>query len=276
MIETILLPSDFSATATNAGSYALELSKQLGTKKIVVYHSYQTFDATEPMQDYGQVIDTETGRQESAASLNTFIAALRSKASEGLEIEAYHSYAELTAAVDEVAKTTGAQLVVMGITGGGKLKETVIGSNSVTVAKNGNTPVIIVPTDTSYNKIETVLLVSDLKDIEETTPASAIKSVLDSTNAKLLVLNITANPDEAAASNEKHKLDEIFQAYNPAYSFVTNSNFEDAVDGFVAEKGIDLVIVVPKKHGIFDSIFSTNHTKTLAFHSKVPLMAAHK
>ncbi len=276
MIDTILLPSNFSATATHAGFYALELAKQLGTKKIVVYHTYETADVTEPMQDYGQVISTEPFRQESLAKLNTFIETLRSKATNDITIEAYHSYADLTSAVNEIASIVGAQLVVMGIAGGSKLKETVVGSHSVTVAKHANTPVIIVPTNADYKKIEEVLLVSDLKEIEETNPVSTIKSFLDATQAKLLVLNVTAHPEEAAASNEKHKLDELYQGYNPEYHFVTNPDFNEAVDTFVADKGVDLVIVVPKKHGIFESIFTTNHTKTLAFHSKVPLMAAHK
>jgi nucleotide-binding universal stress UspA family protein len=276
MIETILLPADFSATATNAGMYALELGKQLGTKKIVVYHTYETIDITEPMQDYGQVIDTETGRQDSTEKLNEFVALLRSKTNGSIEIEAYHSYADLTVAVNEIARSTGAQLIVMGITGGGKLKETVVGSHSVTVAKHTNTPVIIVPTSAGYQNIGTVLLVSDLKEVQETTPVATIKSLLDSTKAKLFVLNVTAHPDEAAASNEKHKLDALLEGYNPDYHFVTNPDFNDAVDHFVSEKAVDLVIVVPKQHGIFESIFTVNHTKTLAFHSKVPLMAAHK
>ena len=276
MIETILLPSDFSATAMNSGLYALELAQQLGTKKIVVYHTYETAHATEAMQDYNQVIVTEPFRQESAEKLAAFIADLRSKATAGIEIEAYHSYADLTEAVNEIAATTGAQLIVMGITGGGKLKETVVGSHSVDVAKHANTPVVIVPTGTRYKSIEKILLVSDLKEVAETTPASTIQSFLDSTKAQLLVLNVTAHPDEAAGSNEKHKLDVMFEGYKPDYNFVTNPDFEEAVESFVAEKSVDLVIVVPKKHGIFDSIFAVNHTKALAFHSKIPLLAAHK
>lgn len=34
MIQTILLPTDFSVTATNAGLYAVELAKQIGAKKL--------------------------------------------------------------------------------------------------------------------------------------------------------------------------------------------------------------------------------------------------
>ncbi|MBW7952968.1 MAG: universal stress protein, partial [Chitinophagaceae bacterium] len=48
MIETILLPSDFSATATNAGLYAIELANQIGAKKVVVYHTYEAASVSEP------------------------------------------------------------------------------------------------------------------------------------------------------------------------------------------------------------------------------------
>ena len=112
--------------------------------------------------------------------------------------------------------------------------------------------------------------------MEETTPVSSIKNFLDSAKAALHVLNISAHPDEAEASNKKHVLENLLQGCNTEYHFVTNADFNDAVDRFVAENQMDLVIMASKKQGIFESIFTTHHTKKLAFHSKFPLMAANK
>lgn len=58
MIQTILLPTDFSVTATNAGLYTVALANQIGAKKIVVYHSYDAASASEPFKDYTQKIVT--------------------------------------------------------------------------------------------------------------------------------------------------------------------------------------------------------------------------
>ncbi|MBX2931490.1 MAG: universal stress protein [Chitinophagaceae bacterium] len=273
MIQTILLPTDFSVTATNAGLYAVELAKQIGAKRIVVYHSYDAASVSEPFKDYTQKIVTEPFRQKSAAQLNEYVAFLSSKKSYSVEIEAYHSHADLTVAVNELVKTTGAELIVMGITGGGKVKEALIGSHSISVAKKSDIPVIIVPTEYSFTTIEDILFVSDLKDVENTTPVDSIKDILNVTKAKLHILHVTDNTEKAENSEDKHTLEKLFSDYRPDFHFMNNPDFVGAVDFFVKDKKIEIVIVVPKKHGLLESIFSTSYTKTLAFRGKTPLMA---
>jgi nucleotide-binding universal stress UspA family protein len=273
MIQTILLPTDFSVTATNAGLYAVELAKQIGAKKIVVYHTYDAASVSEPFKDYQQKIVTEPFRQKSAAQLNEYISFLSAKKSFGVEIEAYHSHADLTVALNDLVKTTGAELIVMGITGGGKIKEALIGSHSISVAKKSDIPVIIVPTEYSFTTVEDILFVSDLKDIEETTPVDAIKDVLKATNAKLHILHVTDNTEKAESSEEKQQLTAMFNEYTPDFHVMNNPDFVGAVDFFVKDRKIEIVIVVPKKHGLLENIFSTSYTKTLAFRGKTPLMA---
>ena len=274
MISSILLPTDFSQNANHAGFYAIELANQIGATKIVVYHTYDVASATVPMEDYSQKIVSEPFRQESLNKLEQLVALLRTKTDNKIIIEAYQSYATLTDAVNEVASIVQADLIVMGISAGSKLKEVVVGSHSLAVAKHTNIPVLIVPTDAAYKNIQKVLLVSDLKDVETTIPSNAINVLLSASKAQLSVLHITENTNDQHTI-EKEQLNHIFANHLPEYYFVQNNDFTAAVDEFVAANQIDLVIVVPKKHGIFKSIFNVNHTKTLAFHSKVPLVVAH-
>ena len=274
MINTILLATNFSQNANHAGFYAIELAKQIGATKIVVYHTYNVASISEPMLDYSQQLATEPFRQESISNLEQLVALLRTKTDHKIIIEAHQSYATLTDAVNEIANITEANLIVMGISGGSKLKEVVVGSHSLAVAKHTNIPVLIVPTDAAYKNIQKVLLVSDLKDVETTIPSNAINILLSASKAQLSVLHITENTNDQHTI-EKEQLNHIFANHLPEYHFVQNNDFTAAVDEFVAANQIDLVIVVPKKHGIFKSIFNVNHTKTLAFHSKVPLVVAH-
>ena len=39
-MRTILVPTDFSATAQNSAFYALGLAKELGASKLVLYNAY--------------------------------------------------------------------------------------------------------------------------------------------------------------------------------------------------------------------------------------------
>jgi nucleotide-binding universal stress UspA family protein len=54
------------------------------------------------------------------------------------------------------------------------------------------------------------------------------------------------------------------------------NDFYEAIEQFSKDKNIDVIIIMPKSHSFIDSIFSSSHTKKLAFHSSVPILAAHQ
>ena len=71
-------------------------------------------------------------------------------------------------------------------------------------------------------------------------------------------------------------LDTILYGYKPEYLFENNNNFVEAVNIVALEKMIDLIITIPKKHGLFEGLFHTSATKKLAYHSHVPIMVIHE
>ncbi|HPH23610.1 MAG TPA: universal stress protein, partial [Chitinophagaceae bacterium] len=79
----------------------------------------------------------------SATKLHEFTKMLQEKVLGSVEIEGYHSYAELPDAIMNLKETTGAQLIVMGITGGNAVKEVFVGSNSVKLARKSPIPASI-------------------------------------------------------------------------------------------------------------------------------------
>jgi hypothetical protein len=44
----------------------------------------------------------------------------------------------------------------------------------------------------------------------------------------------------------------------------------------VQDKNIDIIINVPRNHSFYDSVFKSSATKKLAFHSSIPVLAAHE
>jgi nucleotide-binding universal stress UspA family protein len=61
----------------------------------------------------------------------------------------------------------------------------------------------------------------------------------------------------------------------PSYHVVHQASFTDGVTDFVEQHQADWVIVIPKDHGFFSSLFATSHTTRLAFHSQIPVLAIH-
>lgn len=275
-MKTILLPTDFSVTAKNAANYAIALSKQIGVSKIVLYNAYQAPVAVDPSLPVMQLLNMEEIKKISDDGMKSFKHELSSADGIELEVETINEFAILHNSIDEVCTKCNADLIVMGITGGGGLEEVLIGSNTINVVNHTKVPVLIVPADCVYKPVEEVLLVCDYKKIKESIPEQSLKKVLDVLRAKLFVLNIGHNKSFTSDNMpEAFVLDELLSDYTPEYHHVESKEFSEAINEFVDKNQVDIIITIPKKHGFFESIFKRSHTKQLAFHTHVPLLCMH-
>jgi nucleotide-binding universal stress UspA family protein len=277
-MQTILVPTDFSATARNAARYAIALAEQFKAKKIILYNAYQVPVSTDPTMPTLQLFTLEDIKKVSEEGLAHFKGELLPFVKEGIALETISEFNVLEEGIEELTERTQTDVIVMGITGGDKVEEVLIGSNTISVAKHAKVPVIIVPAGCSFSPIKEVVLACDFKKVVETTPVQPIKDLLDQTGARLFVLNVgnEKQPVSADASFESLMLDTLLEGYHPQYHFLESKDFTEAINQFAQLHQVDLIITIPKKHGWFDGLFKRSHTKMLAFHSHVPLMIVHE
>ena len=275
-MKTILVPIDFSATATNASNYALALAKQYGINRIVLYNAYQAPVSVDPMVPTVQLLDIDLMKKSSQEGLTQAKKALEQLSSNGIQIDTFSEYNILTGGINELCAAVSADLVVIGITGGGAVTETLIGSNAVSVSQHSKLPVIIVPPNAVFKKINKLVLACDFEQVEETTPIKPLSQLLEITGAELHVLHVNTPSNKVIDhSFENMILDRMLKGFSPTYHFIENESFTVGINLFAEKNDIDLIITMPKKHGFFDSLFKRSHTKKLAFHSYLPLMVMH-
>lgn len=277
-MNTILVPTDFSPAARNAAMYAINLAKQLKSKRIVLYNAYQTPLITDANMAIVDAVDIDELKKASEENLESFKLTIKAFGDKETELHTVSEYGTLTLDINEVCQNYQVDIIVMGVTGIGKIAESLIGSFAVDVSRKAKVPVIIVPPGATYTNIKEVMLACDFSKVVETTPVGAIKKILDETKAKLFVVNIDHNNKHFNAETpfESLMLDTLLQGYNPEYHFLDNEDFVEAINKFALEKEVDLIITIPKKIGWFDALFHKSHTKALAFHSHVPLMVVHE
>lgn len=281
-MKTILVPTDYSATAENAALYAIHLASQLQVKKIILYNAFQappviTETAAMPTTAL-PFFDVEDLRDISNTGMQRFKDSIQSFCPPGITIEQQTEFAALENDINEVCKNTDADLIVMGITATSKIEEVLIGSTAVSVVKNTKVPVIIVPSETPYTSIKNVMLACDYKKVVETTPLQPIKNILDATKAALYIVNVYENEKEITSNKtyQQELLHSLLKEYNPRFHFVYNENFITGINAFAEANNIDLIITIPKRHHFFEGLFKESHTKKLAFHSHIPLLYIHE
>ena len=277
-MKIILVPTDFSDVAKNAAIYAIQLGNQLNAEKIILYNAYQAPIVTEPTMPVVQMIDMDTLKKISEEGLEHFKTSIESFCPEGIGLETLSEFAILSSNIEDICERTNADAVVMGTTGGNRLEEIFIGSTALSVLHHTKVPVIIIPPGAKFSEIKEIVLACDFSKVAEKTPMGPITRMLDESNAKLFVLNIDHNEKhfDTDTPYEAFTLNNLLKKYNPEYHFLDDPDFIHGINDFVEKYEVDMIITIPKKHGLFEGLFKRSHTKQLAFHSHVPLMCIHE
>jgi nucleotide-binding universal stress UspA family protein len=275
-MKKFLVPTDFSDTSKNAARYAVQLATQVPGANIILYNVYDKIAAG---SDGTPLTESETDRR-----------TILNQALKNLEIELHEESAvkidfvaeEGNSLVDNISRYVryhGIDMVIMGITGATRLEQIFMGSNTLNMVNEAICPVLIVPPNATFRKIENVMLASDFKDVKMSTPITLMINVLNMFKPNLHIVNVDSEHYVELTEDykfERAKLELMFRDFNPQFSFIRMFDFLDAISSFTADRNIDLIMTIPKRHSFLTSFFKTSHTKKLAYHSHVPIVAIHE
>jgi nucleotide-binding universal stress UspA family protein len=276
-MKTFIVPTDFSDTSKNAAMYAVQLVSEVKDARIILYH---VFDKIFSGADGSPLTDEPTARRK------IMELALKSMKTEMLlraeDIDISYVAEEENSFIDSLkrfAQANQADLIIIGITGTSRMEQIVMGSNTLNIVHRNICPVMIVPPDAHFKGIKRLLYACDFKDVEKTTPVATLKAMLDLFGSEIFVVNVSeGNVKETVElyNEQKSRLKAILEGYKSEFFFVKNHDFTDAINQFAADKNIDLILTVPKKHSFLTKIFASTHTKKLVYHCHVPIVAVPK
>lgn len=275
-MKTIIVPTDFSETAYNAARYAIGLAEQTGASRILLYHAYELIVPIPDLPTAVPMVNMDDLKAASIDGLEKMKSLLSPALPAGVTLDFRADNHLLAANIDQVCKDEQADLIIMGITGGSQLEEILVGSNTVDVVKNSNFPVIVVPTQASFRPIRKIVFACDLRKVAKTTRKDVLHMVLDIFKPELHVLNIQKEGREHIHPEENQELDNMLHNYNPQYHFVDHPNTVEGITAFAEKEAADLLLIIPKKHGLFDSIFKRSTTSRIAFNTHIPLLSIHE
>jgi K+-sensing histidine kinase KdpD len=167
----------------------------------------------------------------------------------------------------------------MGTQGSGAIERVLFGSNTVAAMKHLSWPLIVVPAEAKYTRIRKIGLACDMKDVTDATPIQEIRSLTKEFGATLDVIHINTGDDNKYGPeivSESGLLQELLYELNPKYHFLDHDNIEEGLSSFAETNKLDLLIVVPKKHKVIQSLFHKSHAKKLVLHTHLPVMAVHE
>lgn len=261
-MHRVIIPVDFSETSLNAARYAAQMLAGKKDAVAILYNNYEDPADNDITLNFLTTLKNE----------------LIKAGVENVELE-HEMGGDLIDNIARLAHTIRATLVVMGIAGKSTMQQAMFGSNTLKLVDRNLYPVMIVPPDAKYKGINNVAFASDFKRIEETTPAELINAVLEMFNPMLHIVNISkehyvALTEEIQQGKESFR--KMFGEWKLEFYFIGREDFMEAIDNFVTDYSIDVLITIPRHQSNASSLFKSTHTKRLAFHSHIPILAAHE
>lgn len=280
-MEHIIVPTDFSSVSANAVDYAVGLAKQFSAKITLlhvyaphktdfeVYHNYLDYDNS------GKIVLTK----------NSFAHEKLKKARRDL-IEKHgelmiECVAETGTPYDVIMRSASEQnadLIVMGMAGeSSKLKEHLITSMPVKIARNHHIPTFIIPEQVKYNAIQKISFACDLRKTEETGLAYTAKLFTKAFGAELEVVNIEKPEEEPSIEKSitNFFIEEALENIRHTTIHISGYDVAGELYDYFQTFKTDVIMVSPRRHNAWYYLFNHSITKQLASHSGLPILAIH-
>lgn len=275
-MKTLLICTDFSASAKHAARYGCMLASHYKFRHIVLLHAYQTMVPTTvlPLENtpYKDSYDV------SLRQLKDLQKELSGSTDNDIIIRTRLEAVSLGESINDICKEEEADMVVMGITGKSKFEKLFVGSNAVTVSQTSKYPVLIVPAEAPIEPIRSILFACDLNEVTATIPLDSLDKILAFFYAPLFVVNVDNKNRHFSPQTpeEMYHLHHIFDKYRPQYAFIDREDITSGIIDYAEKNYISLIITVRRNYNFIQQLFHRSKTEKLIYQSIIPLLILHE
>lgn len=275
-MRTIVVPVDFSTVSNNAAHYAAAFAASTNASLSLLHVCVPPMiiaEAPVPLITQGELIAEAEAKMEKLE--NTLSEETDGQVKVYSEIRAGGIMHEIKSFCNDRKPYA----VVIGTHSADKLERMIFGSTTLAAIKKLDWPLIVVPAEAKFRTIHSIGLACDFKQVLETAPVEEIRNIVKDLKAELHVLYINDTEKEVYSPEliqESAQLQELLGDLNPKYHFVEHANIDEGLSEYADKYMLDLLIIVPKRHGLLDRIFGHSHTRELTLHTHVPLLAVHE
>lgn len=264
-MNTIIVPTDFSAAAESATAYAARLAQQLQAS-VLLLHVYQL---PVPMTDYPVLTVTHEDLKKGAdEGLDRAAAEARNRHA-GITFETESRLGDIATEIEEACKERNAFTLVAGTKDLSGFERFLFGDTTTSLIKNSSYPVITVPEGAVMEVPRNIVLATDLQNIDEI-PAEKITEIAHLLKANLHVVHVEIKEEK---TESPERLLQRLGGGKATYHTIQDDDVAEGLSHFVSQNNIDLVLVLPHKHNLYERLFFKGHTQGIIQSVQVPVMS---
>ena len=274
-MKRIVVPVDFSATASNSADFAANLASFYGAE-LWLYHAYEIPVA---LSEFAYPVDDVAEMQKNAAlELERLKEVTMHKLNRPVVIHTKTEMNVLQLGLTDICEELKPDMVVMGLSGKNNLARMIVGSNTIKTIYGLTYPVLVVPPKAEFIPVKKIGFACEYSQVERTTPVKLLKKILGDFHAELHVMNVVkkAKHHEAEQKQQDLLINDLLRNTRAEFHSIEDVEITDGIHWFIERWKLDWLVVIPKKHHLLDKIFRHSHTRDLVYHTHIPVLCIHE
>jgi hypothetical protein len=182
---------------------------------------------------------------------------------------------DLLISIKKVIEQENIDFVVMGTKGATGWFDSIIGTNTSSVISNVSVPVLSVPFDAVYEKIETIAFTTRFrkKDIEALVKVLLFAKRIHPKEKWLYVKTADSDVSEETIKRWESHFEE---EENLKIFIIPSDDVKETIEDFIITQDIDILSMLTYKRNFFVKLFTNTTTQELSYHLKTPILAFHE
>ncbi|MDF0718287.1 universal stress protein [Muricauda sp. 334s03] len=265
---SILVATNFSRTSDNAVLYSASLAQLLNTK-LVLFNAFKL-----PIHASNARI--------SATSMDTLIEKTKEKLRKQslklskdfkIKVEYQCSYFDLEREIDSLMKLHNSKLLVMGMSAK-SMEQNLLGNPTTTLISMKRFPVWAIPVNAKYSGIHKILFACDImQDIPLRTLAKLRRAAIQ-LKSEVTVFYVEKKINELKSDNKAFEnIEKGLENVTYFYKKVNSDAVIKAIEKEIEKSSFDLLVMMPKKYGFWESIVHRSKTRVMASGINIPLLS---
>ena len=276
-MQKILVPTDFSATAMKAVTYAAEIAQKTGATIFLLHAMERATDTIlEPL-----AFDIK-GQEEFVNERLRLLDTLQKSVAQiypGIKIETELTKGTVISSILDFAEGQQVDLIVMGTTGASGLKEFFMGSVAAGTIGKTKIPVLTVPCSYEMEEPDGILFATS--HFEEN--KNLLNPVVELAKLYGAVIHVAVFVEEEEALDYMRNvkrlnrymeyLRETFPGIKFKGEVLEGKDFELTIDKYDNKNELDMIAMITYPKNFLERLMKKSATKKMAFHSVIPLLA---
>ena len=269
-MQTILITTDFSSASAHALDYACTLFDGKNVRLELIYILPVSVSYT---SDGIALTSLQQEIDRAEESLETELKRVH-RCHNSLQIQSRVRTGSFLKTLQEETSTLKPMIVVIGTSG---FSEVYLGDEDpLNALRKLEVPVLFIPAAAAIKPIKNMAFASNYSFSGKQVPIAEIiawSQFIQATNLQVVHVDAELPENSPQQTTGQAWYQEQLASLNPTFTWVQHAKVIDGLTGFIVDQNIDCVLVVPRKYGIWQTLFHSSYTKALARLNRVPVIA---